>query len=73
MDLSLAIVSVSLWLSLHVAIGGVAAVPTIQLDRGVFIGNSTGTVDKFLGIPFALPPYVRPIQQNFFVRCLTSI
>ncbi|ETW82212.1 Esterase/Lipase [Heterobasidion irregulare TC 32-1] len=56
MDLSLVIVSVSLWLSLHAAIGGVAAVPTIQLDRGVFIGNSTGTVDKFLGIPFALPP-----------------
>ena len=65
MDLSLAIASVSLWFSLHAAIGGVAAAPTIQLDRGTFVGSSTGTVDKFLGIPFALPPYVRPTRQCF--------
>ena len=56
MDPSLAIVLTSLWFSLHAAIGGVAAAPTIQLDCGAFVGNSTGTVDKFLGIPFALPP-----------------
>ena len=46
-------------------IGAVAAVPTakraspsIQLDGGTFVGTSDGTVDKFLGIPFAKPPCV---------------
>lgn len=30
--------------------------PTIQLDEGTFTGTTTGTIDKFLGIPFAQPP-----------------
>lgn len=29
---------------------------TIMLDAGVFTGTTTGTIDKFLGIPFAQPP-----------------
>ena len=46
-------------------IGAVVAVPTakraapsIQLDGGTFVGTSDGIVDRFLGIPFAKPPYV---------------
>ncbi|KAI0060454.1 carotenoid ester lipase precursor [Artomyces pyxidatus] len=31
-------------------------VPTIHLDEGLFIGNASGNVSKFLGIPFTLPP-----------------
>ncbi|EIM86909.1 carotenoid ester lipase precursor [Stereum hirsutum FP-91666 SS1] len=30
--------------------------PTIRLDNGTFIGNQTGNVTQFLGIPYALPP-----------------
>ncbi|TBU41183.1 alpha/beta-hydrolase [Dichomitus squalens] len=30
--------------------------PIVQLDRGSFVGTSDGTVDSFLGIPFAKPP-----------------
>ena len=34
------------------------ASPAIVLDDGTFTGTTTGTVDKFLGIPFAQPPLV---------------
>ncbi|KAI0028025.1 carotenoid ester lipase precursor [Vararia minispora EC-137] len=30
--------------------------PTVILDNGTFIGSALGTIDSFLGIPFALPP-----------------
>ncbi|KAH9060191.1 carotenoid ester lipase precursor [Lactarius vividus] len=30
--------------------------PTVTLDRGKFLGTTTGGVNKFLGIPFAKPP-----------------
>lgn len=39
--------------------------PTIQLDNGTFIGNQTGNVTQFLGIPYALPPYVFIILSYF--------
>lgn len=29
---------------------------TIQLDQGQFVGATDGVVNRFLGIPFALPP-----------------
>ncbi|KAG8978775.1 hypothetical protein FRB90_008352, partial [Tulasnella sp. 427] len=29
---------------------------TIQLDQGQFVGSTDGVVNRFLGIPFALPP-----------------
>lgn len=32
--------------------------PTVTLDHGTFIGANNGTIDSFLGIPFAKPPYV---------------
>lgn len=34
--------------------------PTVTLDRGTFTGaqNGDGKSNKFLGIPFAKPPYV---------------
>ncbi|EIM86929.1 carotenoid ester lipase precursor [Stereum hirsutum FP-91666 SS1] len=35
---------------------GADGLPTIQLDNGTFIGNQTGNVTQFLGIPYALPP-----------------
>lgn len=30
--------------------------PVVILDEGTFTGVTDGTTDKFLGIPFALPP-----------------
>lgn len=32
--------------------------PTVDLDNGTFIGTTDGVSNKYLGIPFALPPYV---------------
>ena len=37
---------------------GPASSPTVRLDNGTFVGTSDGTVNSFLGIPFAKPPYV---------------
>ncbi|KAF8627374.1 hypothetical protein AX17_006189 [Amanita inopinata Kibby_2008] len=34
----------------------VAAVPTVKLDSGTFVGKNIGRVSEFLGIPFAQPP-----------------
>ncbi|KDR82548.1 hypothetical protein GALMADRAFT_134147 [Galerina marginata CBS 339.88] len=33
-----------------------SAAPTVQLDGGTFTGTTSGSVQKFLGIPFAKPP-----------------
>ncbi|KAH9480374.1 Lipase 1 [Psilocybe cubensis] len=33
-----------------------AGAPTVKLDSGTFIGVNDGSVQKFLGIPFAQPP-----------------
>jgi acetylcholinesterase len=35
-----------------------ASAPTVKLDNGTFVGTTTGNVNKWLGIPFAQPPYV---------------
>jgi acetylcholinesterase len=32
------------------------AIPTVKLDSAVVTGVTEGSIDKFLGIPFALPP-----------------
>ncbi len=32
--------------------------PTVQLDTATVVGTQSGSVDSFLGIPFAQPPYV---------------
>lgn len=37
-----------------------AAAPTVKLDSATFTGVTSGTTSKFLGIPFAQPPYVHP-------------
>ncbi|KAI0044924.1 carotenoid ester lipase precursor [Auriscalpium vulgare] len=45
--------------SLALASGALAssqAPPAVYLDRATFIGNASGVVTQFLGIPFALPP-----------------
>ncbi|KAI0059496.1 carotenoid ester lipase precursor [Artomyces pyxidatus] len=34
----------------------VDGIPSVQLDEGTFIGNLSGNVSQFLGIPFAQPP-----------------
>jgi len=31
--------------------------PSVNLGNGVFTGKTSGSVQKFLGIPFAQPPY----------------
>ncbi|TFY81774.1 hypothetical protein EWM64_g2237 [Hericium alpestre] len=33
-----------------------AAIPTVELDNATFVGQASGSVNKFLGIPFAQPP-----------------
>ena len=40
--------------------------PAVQLDNGTFVGTSDGSVDKFLGIPFAKPPYVHVFFRLLF-------
>jgi hypothetical protein len=30
--------------------------PQVRLDRGTFVGTRNGSIDSFLGIPFAKPP-----------------
>ena len=32
--------------------------PTVVLDEGTFVGVTDGVTKRFLGIPFAKPPYV---------------
>jgi hypothetical protein len=38
--------------------------PTVRLDNATFVGVSNGTVSKFLGIPFAQPPYVQFLEVS---------
>ena len=33
-----------------------SAVPTVTLDNAIVTGVASGSVNKWLGIPFALPP-----------------
>lgn len=37
---------------------GVSLPPTVQLDSGTFTGTLSGSTDRFLGVPYAKPPYV---------------
>ncbi|KAI0060931.1 carotenoid ester lipase precursor [Artomyces pyxidatus] len=42
--------------------------PTVQLDKAIFTGSSTGNVSRFLGIPYAQPPvgnlrFQRPLMH----------
>ncbi len=53
------VLSALLYLSLTGAVttdGPIA--PTVQLDAATVVGTRNGSVDSFLGIPFAQPPYV---------------
>ena len=38
--------------------------PTVTLDSAVVTGVASGTVDEFLGIPFAEPPYVTKLSPR---------
>jgi acetylcholinesterase len=37
-------------------VGLAVAQPTVTLDNGTFTGTTSGSVSRFLGIPFAQPP-----------------
>lgn len=41
--------------------------PTVQLDQGTFLGNATANVTQFLGIPYAIPPYVLGLSHRGLV------
>jgi len=54
-----------LFLAFHASAACIVASPTIfgpkvTLDHGTFTGVSDIVTHKFLGIPFAKPPYVYP-------------
>lgn len=38
--------------------------PTVILDSAVVTGVASGSVDSFLGIPFAAPPYVASFHHH---------
>ena len=42
-----------------------ASRPIVELDYGTFDGNPTNGVTKFLGMPFAAPPYVYNYACSF--------
>ena len=41
--------------------------PTVTLHQATVTGTRNGSLDKFLGIPYAQPPYAhsQPIQFHF--------
>ena len=41
-----------------------ASGPTVTLDSGTFQGVTDGVTNKFLGIPFAKPPYVHTVPSS---------
>lgn len=45
-----------------------ALLPTVKLDSGTFTGTSLLGVSRFLGIPFALPPYAAIFPLRAFGR-----
>ena len=48
------------FVALAFAIKASAHSPTVHLDDAVFSGAVDGPTNKFLGIPYAQPPYVAP-------------
>lgn len=40
-------------------VAGIWAAPNVTLDQATVTGVENGTLEKFLGIPYALPPYDR--------------
>ncbi|KAI0322066.1 alpha beta-hydrolase [Amylostereum chailletii] len=52
--LGIALIGLSVFVSIGLASRSVD--PTITLDNGTFTGVTSGAVNSFLGIPFALPP-----------------
>ena len=60
-----------LLVSLSISIMGLAQLSAlngsvaVKLDNGTFFGITTGSMNKFLGIPFAQPPYAH-IRSTFF-------
>lgn len=53
--------AVTALLSVAVAVDISTVAPTVTLDQGTFVGIGNGNVSRFLGIPFAKPPYVSSI------------
>ena len=48
-------------------------IPTVELDNGTFVGVRKGAINRFLGIPFAEPPYVYPIVSLIFTDEMTEL
>lgn len=47
-------------------LGRVRAAPTVTLDNATVTGAASGSINSFLGIPYAQPPYVdRFIREPF--------
>ena len=42
--------------------------PTVTLDRGVFVGVGDNVTHRYLGIPFAKPPYVPHVSADLLVN-----
>ena len=43
--------------------------PTVTLDNATVIGQPNGTVVKYLGLPFAQPPYVYCMSLSMAFVC----
>ena len=43
--------------------------PTVTLDNATVIGQPNGTVVKYLGLPFAQPPYVYCLSLSIACVC----
>ena len=43
--------------------------PTVTLDNATVIGQLNGTVVKYLGLPFAQPPYVYCLSLSIACVC----
>ncbi|THH21429.1 hypothetical protein EW146_g170 [Bondarzewia mesenterica] len=81
--LSAAVALLACQLGLTVAMPTARATsPTVRLDNGTFVGTTSGSVSKFLGIPFAQPPmsaavhylaYFEPAAQDAVDFIVNSI
>lgn len=58
--LSCILLSVSTALLVEAEPAGVAN-PVVELSYGSFVGSSSGDLTSFLGMPFAAPPFVKPV------------
>ena len=56
-DLTMNLLPAFLIIAIHI-VGRAVAEPTVTLDNGTFTGTASGNVSRFLGVPYAQPPWV---------------